>query len=119
MWIETDTYIGPCRRTGLARKPFRLFNRRHGDAGDRMPSLPSLLRQLRANAQNLTEELDRRRFRLRLKATIDLARRLQANATAVQLEKLNKAMTDAALMDRRSVPVIETFLEAASAALPR
>ena len=115
MWIECDTYIGPCRRGG---KKLRLLDRRHGDTGDRTPSVAALLRQLRANSMDLSDPNHRRRFKLRLIATIQLARRNQQNAAALELSRLDAAMTDQALADRRSTPVIEQALERASAHLP-
>lgn len=118
MWIETDTYIGPCRR-GDGRRGKRLFDRRRLNASDRDPSLQSLLRQLRTGAQNLDDAAHRNRFRLRLKATIGVARRQQANAAAGHLDRLDVSMTDAALADRRNVQAIERYLDAALAALPQ
>ena len=115
MWIECDTYIGPCRRGG---KKLRLLDRRYVDASDRTPSVAALLRQLRANAMDLSDPNHRRRFKLRLTATIQLARRAQQNAVALELTKLDTIMTDRALADRRSFPVIEQALERAAASLP-
>ena len=115
MWIETDNYIGPCRR---GDKKLRLLDRRHVIATERDPSVPSLLRQLRANAQDLSDPAQRKRFKLRLSATIALARRVQQNAVALQLVKLDGALDDRALADRRSIEVIERLLQAASASLP-
>lgn len=114
MWIETDHYIGPCRR---GERKLRLLNRRHADEADRDPSIQALLRQLRANAQDLSDPNHRRRFKLRLSATIALARRVQQNAVALQLVKLDGAMDDRALASPRSVEVIERALQAAVAAL--
>ena len=90
MWIECDTYIGPCRRGG---KKLRLLDRRHGDSGERTPSVAALLRQLRANAMDLSDPNHRRRFKLRLTATIQLAHRSQQNAVAMELTRLDNAMT--------------------------
>ena len=115
MWIETETYIGPCRR-GEVRK-LRLFDRRHGNSADRDPSLATLLRQLRAHAQNLSDDKTRHRFKLRLRATVEVAHRAQSNVIAAQLKKLDAAMSEAALADPRSLPVIEHLLDAAVAAL--
>ena len=115
MWIECDTYIGPCRRGG---KKLRLLDRRHGDTGDRTPSLAALLRQLRANAMDLSDPNHRRRFKLRLTATIQLAHRSQQNAVAMELTRLDNAMTDRALADRQSFRAIEQTLERAAAFLP-
>jgi hypothetical protein len=117
MWIETESYIGPCRRQGRERK-MRLFDRRRFDGSDRDPSLSALLRQLRSHAQNLRDETQRRRFKLRLAATIGVARRAQANVVAAQLEKLDAAVSEAALAEPRSVAIIEHILDACSAALP-
>lgn len=119
MWIESDTYIGPCRRGGAVRTGFRLFNRRRRAAGDRDPSLQALLRQLRANALDLSGDLQRRRFKLRLTATIGVARRAQQNAAAQVLERLDRAMTESALAEARSVTVIEQLIEQAAATLPQ
>ena len=115
MWIECDTYIGPCRRGG---KKLRLLDRRHGDTADRTPSLAALLRQLRANAMDLSDPNHRRRFKLRLTATIQLARRSQQNAMALELTKLDGFATERTLADRRAVQMIEQSLERAAAFLP-
>ena len=112
MWIECDTYIGPCRRGG---KKLRLLDRRHGDASGRDPSVLALLRQLRTNAMDLSDPDQRRRFKLRLAATIQLARRTQQNAIAIELTKLDTMVSDRALADRRSGPMIEQSLERAAA----
>lgn len=116
MWIETDNYIGPCRR---GDRKLRLLDRRHANAGDRDPSLAALLRQLRANAQDLSDPAQRKRFKLRLSATIALARRIHQNAAALQLVKLDGAMDDRALADRRSVDIIERLLQSASETIPQ
>ncbi len=116
MWIESENYIGPCRRGG--RGGFRLLNRRLRRGGDRDPSIEALFRQLRANAVDLTEARERKRFKLRLAATIGVARRSGMGACAAQLEKLNHVMTDTALADRRSAAVIEQYLATAAATLP-
>lgn len=116
MWIESDTYIGPCRRGG--GKKLRLLDRRHGDAGDRTPSVASLLRQLRAGAMDLSDPNNRRRFKLRLTATIQLARRTQQNAVAVELSKLDAVMTERAMTDRAAFQVIDQALERAAVHLP-
>jgi hypothetical protein len=97
----------------------RLFDRRRFNVSDRDPSLPALLRQLRTSAQNLDDDAHRNRFRLRLRATVAMARRQQANATAGHLERLDVSMSDAALADRRNVQAIEQHLDAALAALPQ
>lgn len=115
MWIETETYIGPCRRGGVRK--LRLFDRRHANVADRDPSLATLLRQLRAHAQNLSDESARHRFKLRLHATIDVAHRAQANVIAAQLKKMDAALSETALAEPRSLPVIEHLLDAAVAAL--
>ena len=115
MWIETDNYIGPCRRGG---KKLRLLDRRHVDVSDRDPSLASLLRQLRANAQDLSTPVHRKRFKLRLSATIAQARRVQQNAAALQLVKLDGALDERALSNPRSIELIERVLQAAGATLP-
>ncbi len=116
MWIETDNYIGPCRRGG---KKLRLLDRRHVNVADRDPSLQALLRQLRANAQDLSDPAQRKRFKLRLSAAIALARRVQQNAAALQLVKLDGAMDDRALADPRSIEVIERLLQIAGEAVPQ
>ena len=113
MWIDTEDYIGPCRRGG---RKLRLLDRRHGDQAGRDPSLAALMRQLRANALDLSDAVQRVRFKLRLSATIALARRTQQNAAAQHLARLDAAMDDRALRDPRSAEVIERLLEMASAA---
>jgi hypothetical protein len=114
MWIETDNYIGPCRR-GL--KKLRLIDRRRGVLSERDPSLAALLRQLRASAQDLSTPVHRRRFKLRLVATIAMARRVQQNATALHLVKLDGIMDDRALSNLRSIDVIERALGQAAEAM--
>ncbi len=116
MWIETDNYIGPCRR---GDKKLRLLDRRHANGADRDPSLAALLRQLRANVQDLSAPIQRKRFKLRLSATIALARRLRQNAAALHLVKLDGAMDDRALADRRAVDVIERLLQSAAETIPQ
>lgn len=116
MWIESENYIGPCRRGG--KGGFRLFNRRLRQGGDRDPSIEALFRQLRANAVDLSEARERKRFKLRLAATIGVARRGRMKACAAHLERLDQIMTDAALSDRRSGAVIEQVLANAAATLP-
>lgn len=113
MWIETDSYIGPCRRGGGSK--FRLLNRRRLMGGDRDPSLQTLLRQLHSNAMDLTDETKRRRFKLLLAATIGVADRGRLAACAQKLTQLDAAMTDHALQAPGAATVIETFLEAAAA----
>lgn len=115
MWIETDTYIGPCRRQG---RKLRLFNRRRGDDASRDPSVASLIRQLRANAQDLTDDVKRRRFKLRLTATIGLARQNRFRKTAEILEQLDRQAPEQALTDPRALILIERALTAAAEALP-
>jgi hypothetical protein len=116
MWIETDTYIGPCRRGG--DRKLRLFDRRRWDGGSRDPSLGQLVRQLRAAAQDLTEEDSRRRFRLRLAATIDMAKRQNLEAVADPLARL-LSLTDSALSDSRNATAVEQYLLGAYEALPQ
>src|SRR5438128_873094 len=70
MWVETDTYIGPDRRSGRA---FRLLERRGPHFLAEPPSLATLVRQLRRTNFDLATNDDHRRFRLRLAATIDVA----------------------------------------------
>lgn len=115
MWIETDTYIGPCRRGG---SKFRLFDRRRLTGGDRDPSLQALLRQLRANAMDLTDEVKRRRFKLRLAATIGVAERARLPACAAALTRLDQAMSEQALARPGAATIIESMLETAAAAAP-
>ncbi|MDX2235529.1 MAG: hypothetical protein NW200_13615 [Hyphomonadaceae bacterium] len=117
MWIETDQYIGPCRRGG--EKGFRLINRRRFRGGDRTPSIHALFRQLHANAMDLSDPLKRRRFKLRLAATIGVAQRARLHAVAAQLELLDRRMTETALADPRAATAIEQILSAALAALPQ
>lgn len=114
MWVDTDSYIGPCRRGG---RKLRLLDRRHGDEADRDPSLAALLRQLRANAQDLSDPAQRKRFKLRLSATIAVARRLRQNEAALHLAKLDGALDDSALAGRRAVEIIEHLLRLASGAI--
>lgn len=114
MWVDTKSYIGPCRRSG---RKLRLLDRRHGDHTDRDPSLAALMRQLRANAQDLSDPVQRKRFKLRLTATIAVARRVQQNEAALHLAKLDGALDDNALAQPRAAAVIERLLEMASAAI--
>lgn len=71
LWIDNESYVGPCRRQ--RRQRFRLFNRRaRGDWAD-APSTEKLLRQLRMINLALVEAAEQRRFRLRLQAALNLA----------------------------------------------
>lgn len=115
MWIESDTYIGPCRRAG---KKLRLFNRRRADETANDPSIQSLLRQLRSNAQDLTDETKRRRFKLRLRATIDLANRQRLRQTANILSKMDAETPEQSLTDPRAGLIIDRALMAATSSLP-
>lgn len=108
MWIESDDYIGLDRRTGLKR--FRLGERRKLTPEDREFSLAALTRQLRSSAMDLREPKSRRRFKLRLQATIVQARKLGHSAAALELQRLDTALGETELGEARSAAVIDRFL---------
>lgn len=117
MWIEAETYIGPCRRE---TPRLRLIERRRRSrTAARAPSLKALLRQLHANAMDLTDHSKRRRFRLLLAATIGAARRTGAAAAAEHLAALERAAPEHLLGDPRIVPAMEAHLAAAFSATPQ
>jgi len=108
MWIESDDYIGLDRRTGLKR--FRLGERRKSPPEDREFSLAALTRQLRSAAMDLREPKNRRRFKMRLQATILLARKQGHSAAALELQRLDTTLAENELGEPRSAAVIERFL---------
>lgn len=116
MWIETDTYIGPCRRQGGKG---RLLNRRKASLAARDPSLVALVRQLRAASLDLTCPEKRRHFQLLLAATIGVARRTQANAAAVRLEQLQRTLSDRQLAAPGASSLIEPQLQAILGLVPQ
>lgn len=108
MWIESDDYIGLDRRSGVKR--FRLGERRKLTPEDREYSLAALTRQLRSAAMDLRDGKSRRRFKLRLQATMLLAR-TQGNApAALELQRLDTTIGEAELGEPRSAAVIDRFL---------
>lgn len=108
MWIESDSYIGLDRRTGLKR--FRLSERRKVTPEDRDFSLAALTRQLRSSAMDLRDVKSRRRFKLRLSATMLQARKLGHTAMALELQRLDTTIAEAELAEPRSAAVIDRFL---------
>jgi hypothetical protein len=108
MWIESDDYIGLDRRTGVKR--FRLGERRKTAPEEREFSLAALTRQLRAAAMDLREPRSRRRFKMRLQATMLQARKLGHTAAALELQRLDTTLGEAELGEPRSSAVIDRFL---------
>lgn len=108
MWIESDTYIGLDRRSGA--KKFRLGERRRVTPEHREYSLSALMRQLRSAAMDLRDSKSRRQFKLRLAATIVVARKRGNNPAAIELQRLDTTISEAELGDARSAAVIERFL---------
>ncbi len=108
MWIESDDYIGLDRRSGLKR--FRLGERRKRTPEDREYSLAALTRQMRSAAMDLRDGKSRRRFKLRLQATILLARSMGNAPAALELQRLDTTIGEAELGEPRSAAVIDRFL---------
>lgn len=108
MWIESDDYIGLDRRSGLKR--FRLSERRKHAPEDREYSLAALTRQLRSSAMDLRDAKARRRFKLRLQATMIQARTLGHAAAAIELQRLDTTIGENELGEPRSAAVIDRFL---------
>lgn len=71
LWIDSPTYVGPCRRSG--RGGMRVFNRRRVGGRGRTPSLATLIRQMRMSDLNYADDQTLVRFRLRFKAAAALA----------------------------------------------
>lgn len=107
MWIESDTYIGLDRR---GAKRFRLGERRKVQPEEREFSLAALTRQLRSAAMDLREPKSRRRFKMRLQATMTQARTLGHAAAALELQRLDTTLAEAELGEPRSAAVIDRFL---------
>lgn len=108
MWIESENYIGLDRRSGVKR--FRLSERRKAAPEDREYSLAALTRQLRSAAMDLRDARSRRRFKLRLQATIMLARAQGNTPAALELQRLDTTIGEAELGEPRSAAVIDRFL---------
>jgi acyl CoA:acetate/3-ketoacid CoA transferase alpha subunit len=108
MWIESDDYIGLDRRTGVKR--FRLTERRRTQPEERDYSLAALVRQLRAAAMDLRDSKSRRRFKMRLQATMHLARVMGHTQAAIELQRLDTTIAEAELGEPRSAAVIDRFL---------
>lgn len=108
MWIESDDYIGLDRRSGVKR--FRLSERRKHAPEEREYSLAALTRQLRAAAMDLREAKSRRRFKMRLQATMVQARTLGHAEAALELQRLDTTIAEAELGEPRSAAVIDRFL---------
>jgi hypothetical protein len=108
MWIESDDYIGLDRRSGVKR--LRLRERRRVEPEEREFSLAALLRQLRAAAMDLRDAKKRRRFKLRLAATIIQARNCGNGPAAIELQRLDTTIAEAELGEPRSAAVIDRFL---------
>ncbi|MBL8557174.1 MAG: hypothetical protein JNM47_00515 [Hyphomonadaceae bacterium] len=108
MWIESDDYIGLDRRSGVKR--FRLSERRKHAPEDREYSLAALTRQLRSAAMDLRDAKSRRRFKMRLQATMLQARTLGHTGAALELQRLDTTIAEAELGEPRSAAVIDRFL---------
>jgi hypothetical protein len=88
-WIETETYIGPCRRQAGRKK---LFDRRRDNGAAEAPSLAKLVRQLRVINLAFADEATFSQFRLRTIAAHELARAQDNHAAAHALGQLRRAI---------------------------
>jgi len=108
MWVESDTYIGLDRRSGVKR--FRLSERRKHAAEEREYSLAALTRQLRTASVDLRDARSRRRFKMRLQATARLARAQGHAPAALELQRLDTTIGEAELGEARSAAILDRLL---------
>lgn len=107
LWIDSPTYVGPCRRSG--RGGMRVFNRRRVGGRGRTPSLATLIRQMRMSDLNYADDQTLVRFRLRFKAAAALAAENNERACAQYLASLSdriEAATDPRLLSDEAAEIL-------------
>jgi hypothetical protein len=71
IWVKSADFVGECRRA--VQRGFRLTERRKRDLAEALPSLPTLLRQLKLHDLSASGGDGLRDFRVRLTAASALA----------------------------------------------
>jgi hypothetical protein len=112
LWIDSPTYVGPCRRGG--RNQLRLFNRRRDAGAGPAPSLKTLIRQLRMTEISHADDLALARFRLRLTAAAKLAETGGESACAADLARLSSDLATAMDVRALSATAAEALARAAA-----
>jgi hypothetical protein len=112
LWIDSPTYVGPCRRGG--RIGLRLLNRRRSEGAGQTPSLKTLVRQLRVADLCHADEEALRHFRLRVSAAARLAARLDDASSAEALARLSASLEAAEDVRAMAAEVAESLAAVAA-----
>jgi hypothetical protein len=114
IWVNAGDFTGACRRRAVQRG-FRLTERRKRDLAEALPSLPTLLRQLKLQDHTFPDSAALSHFRARLAAANALAASQGETACAALLEALMVSLDTAPPANDLEIQVASMLARASTA----